>query len=54
MPIKKAGHFRALWENFGQSVNLMVNGEVVLESMWSPAVAAIQADHARRVRYACG
>ena len=24
-------------------VNLMVNGEVVLESMWSPAVAAIQA-----------
>jgi putative spermidine/putrescine transport system substrate-binding protein len=54
MPIKKAGHFRAFWENFGQSVNLMVNGEVVLESMWSPAVAAIQADHARRVRYACG
>ena len=44
IPLKKKGHFRAFWENFGQSVNLMVNGEVVLESMWSPAVAAIQAE----------
>ncbi len=44
IPLKKAGHFRAFWENFGQSVNLMVSGEVVLESMWSPAVAAIQAE----------
>ena len=44
IPLKKAGHFRAFWENFGQSVNLMVNGEVALESMWSPAVAAIQAE----------
>jgi putative spermidine/putrescine transport system substrate-binding protein len=44
IPLKKAGHFRAFWENFGQSVNLMVNGEVAVESMWSPAVAAIQAE----------
>ena len=44
IPLKKAGHFRAFWENFGQSVNLMVNGEVALESMWSPAVVAIQAE----------
>jgi putative spermidine/putrescine transport system substrate-binding protein len=44
IPLKKSGHFRAFWENFGQSVNLMVSGEVVLESMWSPAVAAIQAE----------
>jgi putative spermidine/putrescine transport system substrate-binding protein len=44
IPLKKQGHFRAFWENFGQSVNLMVNGEVALESMWSPAVAAIQAE----------
>jgi hypothetical protein len=44
IPLKKTGHFRAFWENFGQSVNLMVNGEVALESMWSPAVAAIQAE----------
>ncbi len=41
---KKAGHFRAFWETFGQSVNLMVNGEVALESMWSPAVTAIKAE----------
>ena len=41
---KKANHFRAFWETFGQSVNLMVNGEVALESMWSPAVTAIKAE----------
>ena len=41
---KKEGHFRAFWETFGQSVNLMVSGEVVLESMWSPAVTAIKAE----------
>lgn len=41
---KKAGQFRAFWENFGQSVNLMTSGEVALESMWSPAVTAIKAE----------
>ena len=41
---KKEGHFRAFWETFGQSVNLMVSGEVVIESMWSPAVTAIRAE----------
>ncbi len=41
---KKQGHFRAFWETFGQSVNLMVSGEVALESMWSPAVTAIKAE----------
>ncbi len=41
---KKEGHFRAFWETFGQSVNLMVSGEVALESMWSPAVTAIKAE----------
>ena len=41
---KQAGHFRAFWETFGQSVNLMVSGEVALESMWSPAVTAIKAE----------
>ena len=41
---KQEGHFRAFWETFGQSVNLMVSGEVVLESMWSPAVTAIKAE----------
>lgn len=41
---KQEGHFRAFWETFGQSVNLMVNGEVALESMWSPAVTAVKAE----------
>ncbi|MCG8692740.1 MAG: extracellular solute-binding protein [Minwuiales bacterium] len=41
---KKADHFRAFWESFGQSVNLMVSGEVAIQSMWSPAVTAIKAE----------
>ena len=41
---KKKDHFRAFWETFGQSVNLMVSGEVAIESMWSPAVTAIKAE----------
>ena len=41
---KKEGHFRAFWETFGQSVNLMVSGEVALQSMWSPAVTAVKAE----------
>jgi len=41
---KKEEHFRAFWSTFGQSVNLMVSGEVVLQSMWSPAVTAVKAE----------
>jgi putative spermidine/putrescine transport system substrate-binding protein len=41
---KKEGHFRAFWQTFGQSVNLMVSGEVALQSMWSPAVTAVNAE----------
>jgi putative spermidine/putrescine transport system substrate-binding protein len=41
---KREGHFRAFWETFGQSVNLMVSGEVALQSMWSPAVTAVKAE----------
>ena len=40
---KKAGHFRALWNTFDESVNLMASGEVVIQSMWSPAVTAVKA-----------
>jgi len=40
--LKKAGHFRALWNTFDQSVNLMAAGEVVIQSMWSPAVTAVR------------
>ena len=41
--LKKAGHFRALWNTFDESVNLMAAGEVVIQSMWSPAVTAVKA-----------
>ena len=39
---KKAGHFRAFWNTFDESVNLMASGEVVIQSMWSPAVTAVR------------
>ena len=39
---KKAGQFRAFWKSFDESVNLMASGEVVIESMWSPAIAAVR------------
>lgn len=39
---KKAGQFRAFWKDFNESVNLMASGEVVIQSMWSPAVAAVR------------
>ena len=40
--LKKDGHFRALWNTFDESVNLMASGEVVIQSMWSPAVTAVR------------
>jgi len=39
---KKAGQFRAFWKSFDESVNLMSSGEVVIQSMWSPAVTAVR------------
>jgi putative spermidine/putrescine transport system substrate-binding protein len=41
--LKKQGQFRAFWSTFSESVNLMTSGEVVLQSMWSPAVTAVRA-----------
>lgn len=40
---KRDGQFRAFWKTFDESVNLMSSGEVVLQSMWSPAVTAVKA-----------
>jgi putative spermidine/putrescine transport system substrate-binding protein len=40
--LKKAGQFRSFWQNFDQSVNLMASGEVVIQSMWAPAVTAVR------------
>ena len=39
---KRAGQFRAFWKSFDESVNLMAAGEVVIQSMWSPAVTAVR------------
>ncbi len=40
--VKQGGQFRAFWKSFDESVNLMASGEVVIQSMWSPAVAAVR------------
>jgi putative spermidine/putrescine transport system substrate-binding protein len=40
--VKKSGQFRAFWKDFNESVNLMASGEVVIQSMWSPAVTAVR------------
>ena len=40
--LKEAGHWRVLWSTFNESVQLMVEGEVVIQSMWSPAVTAVR------------
>ena len=39
---KQAGQFRAFWSEFNESVNLMASGEVVIQSMWSPAVTKVR------------
>ena len=40
--LKRAGQFRSFWQNFDQSVSLMASGEVVIQSMWSPAVTEVR------------
>jgi putative spermidine/putrescine transport system substrate-binding protein len=40
---KQAGQFRTLWKNYIDSVNLMASGEVIIQSMWAPAVSAVRA-----------
>ncbi|PCI02639.1 MAG: ABC transporter substrate-binding protein [Hyphomicrobiales bacterium] len=39
---KQSGQFRAFWKSFDESVNLMASGEVVIQSMWSPAITAVR------------
>ena len=39
---KRAGQFRAFWKTFDESVNLMASGEVVIQSMWSPAITKVR------------
>lgn len=42
MKAKSDGQFRAFWKTFDESVNLMASGEVVIQSMWSPAVTTVR------------
>ena len=39
---KRNGQFRAFWKSLDESVNLMASGEVVIQSMWSPAITAVK------------
>ncbi|MGJ8583806.1 MAG: ABC transporter substrate-binding protein [Marinosulfonomonas sp.] len=39
---KQNGQFRSFWKSFDESVNLMASGEVVIQSMWSPAITAVK------------
>ena len=40
---KKGGQFRALWGDFGELVNYMASGEMVVCDAWQPAVMAVKA-----------
>ncbi|MGI9419962.1 MAG: ABC transporter substrate-binding protein [Geminicoccaceae bacterium] len=40
---KKDGQFRALWGDFGELVNLLTSGEMILADAWQPAVMAVKA-----------
>ena len=40
---KKEGQFRALWGDFGELVNLMASGEMVIADAWQPAIMAVKA-----------
>jgi spermidine/putrescine-binding protein len=39
---KKAGQFRAFWGSYEESVDLLGNGEVVIEQCWEPVIKQLQ------------
>jgi len=39
---KKNGQFRALWGDFGELVNLLASGEMIICDAWQPAVMAVK------------
>jgi putative spermidine/putrescine transport system substrate-binding protein len=41
LPLKQRGHFRGAWGSVPESVEMMCNNEVVIQSMFSPGVAAV-------------
>lgn len=40
---KRDGQFRALWGDFGELVNLLASGEMIIADAWQPAVMAVKA-----------
>lgn len=48
---KKDGQFRALWGDFGELVNLLASGEMVVCDAWQPAVMAVKAQ-GKQCKYA--
>lgn len=40
---KREGQFRALWGDFGELVNLLASGEMIIVDAWQPAVMAVKA-----------
>lgn len=50
---KRQGHFRGVWSSVPQSVEFMRAGDVVVESMFSPAVATLNASGAPGVPVNC-
>ncbi|MEQ8515147.1 MAG: signal peptide prediction, partial [Chromatocurvus sp.] len=39
---KKSGHFRGFWNSVPQSAELMLSGDVVIQSMFSPGVSMVR------------
>lgn len=39
---KKAGQFRAIWEDYGQCVNLLASGEIWMADAWNPVVEEVK------------
>ncbi len=39
---KKAGQFRAIWEDYGQCVNLLASGEIWMADAWNPVVEDVK------------
>lgn len=39
---KKAGQFRAIWEDYGQCVNLLASGEIWMADAWNPVIEDVK------------
>ncbi len=44
-PFKKSGHFSGYWNSVPESVDFMRSGRVIIESMFSPAVATLNGEN---------